>query len=677
MSDITTVTLELLRLGPPHNQLLSPLTRYLGVCGNHRAEEVCVPWEHRDFTSALEVLRYQGPSNVKRLDELRRLGQDVTGVICHVEGLKNQLSEANAQDRCRLIQLELVLSASELAMLPFEATRTFPGGPGSDEQYLVIQPNAEIEITRRDRGVVTDQAVRWPEVPKILFIAAQPEGMTVPFDAHLTALMQAISPYLGAHEDSPAGVLAASAQFLTVLPAASIDEIQDICSRERFSYVHILAHGLQADDIPGMPFGLALHAGRGQQTKEIVSGDRLAVALRARGHTPAVVTVAACDSGNVNDVIHSGASLAHDLHRVGLPLVVASQYPLSFEGSIEMVEQVYQRLPHGEDPRMVLHDLRRRLYARYGAKTHDWASLVVYAALPADIESQLRRTGFRSASARIYALLDRIDTGLDEDSHDGEQSHVAQSITDDAEIEAALDWLPREGEWKIEAEALRASVTKRMAQLRFMAGKREYDSKHEDCGAHAKQHWDDSLIKLRRARQHYRTAASLSLGRDDDIMLKRPPMQWLLIQELSLSAVFGEDFDAARWCTALISCRADLDSNREDVEVGALSSFIELYLLLWAWPDAIERSGQGKSDDEVCDEMMRACDDLIDRARNHGSNLVPVQTRRQLERYVNWMWSEELIEHQRQQNTVRKIPTRGENTIVGLAQKLIERLDRV
>ncbi|MCA9681215.1 MAG: hypothetical protein KC457_03400 [Myxococcales bacterium] len=88
-------------------------------------------------------------------------------------------------------------------------------------------------------------------------------------------------------------------------------------------------------------------------------------------------------------------------------------------------------------------------------------------------------------------------------------------------------------------------------------------------------------------------------------------------------------------------------------------------------------SGQGKSDDEVCDEMMRACDDLIDRARNHGSNLVPVQTRRQLDRYVNWMWSEELIEHQRQQNTVRKIPARGENTIVGLAQKLIERLDRV
>ena len=35
--DIRTVSVELLRAGPRHNQLVSPLTQYLGVCGNAAA----------------------------------------------------------------------------------------------------------------------------------------------------------------------------------------------------------------------------------------------------------------------------------------------------------------------------------------------------------------------------------------------------------------------------------------------------------------------------------------------------------------------------------------------------------------------------------------------------------------------------------------------------------------
>src|SRR6185369_3772851 len=104
--------------------------------------------------------------------------------------------------------------------------------------------------------------------------------------------------------------------------------------------------------------------------------------------SPAVVTVASCDSGNVGSVVAPGASIAHQLHEAGIPLVLASQFPLSVRGSAIMTETVYTRLLRGEDPRVLVHDLRQVLHVSC-PDTHDWASVVAYAALPADIDKQV------------------------------------------------------------------------------------------------------------------------------------------------------------------------------------------------------------------------------------------------------------------------------------------------
>src|SRR5277367_3763140 len=53
-----TVTLELLRHGPSHNQLLSPLTPYLALCGNHDARTVHVGFEHVELLRRMRGLRY-------------------------------------------------------------------------------------------------------------------------------------------------------------------------------------------------------------------------------------------------------------------------------------------------------------------------------------------------------------------------------------------------------------------------------------------------------------------------------------------------------------------------------------------------------------------------------------------------------------------------------------------
>jgi hypothetical protein len=57
---IRTVTVELLRSGPSHNQLLSPLTNYLGICGDSVAGIVNLPYEHATFLRRMKAMRYDG-----------------------------------------------------------------------------------------------------------------------------------------------------------------------------------------------------------------------------------------------------------------------------------------------------------------------------------------------------------------------------------------------------------------------------------------------------------------------------------------------------------------------------------------------------------------------------------------------------------------------------------------
>jgi hypothetical protein len=52
------VSLELLRPGPPHNHLLSPLTDYLGIANQASAAVINIPYEHGEFMRRLSDLHY-------------------------------------------------------------------------------------------------------------------------------------------------------------------------------------------------------------------------------------------------------------------------------------------------------------------------------------------------------------------------------------------------------------------------------------------------------------------------------------------------------------------------------------------------------------------------------------------------------------------------------------------
>src|SRR5262249_12277751 len=182
------------------------------------------------------------------------------------------------------------------------------------------------------------------------------------------------------------------AEHLTFLPNATIESIESHCATGEYTHVHILAHGSRIEDAYDFRYGLLLHDARDLGRSELVLGARLATALRGTVRSggnglvrPAVVTLASCNSGNVGSVAGAGSSVAHAIHDAGIPMVVAGQFPLSFAGSVRMVEVMYEGLLWGRDPRVVLCDLRRRLHSQF-SETHDWASIAAYAALPPDFE---------------------------------------------------------------------------------------------------------------------------------------------------------------------------------------------------------------------------------------------------------------------------------------------------
>src|SRR5262249_22260287 len=88
MAEVRTVLLELLRAGPAHNQLLSPLTPYIALCGSEGPATVHLPFEHRQLLNRLERLRYLSGSapisTAQRESEVIELGAAIGSILTSV-----------------------------------------------------------------------------------------------------------------------------------------------------------------------------------------------------------------------------------------------------------------------------------------------------------------------------------------------------------------------------------------------------------------------------------------------------------------------------------------------------------------------------------------------------------------------------------------------------------------
>ena len=677
-----TLTLELLRHGPAHNQLLSPLTPYLALCENHPAVTLQLPLEHNQLLHRLGALSYRlgEASRGFQLHDTAKLLADLLGSIPGLTADMNRQAgpsggtsggatavKPGAVDGPRpatadaITHLRLVLSASELALLPFELTLSPPGFPG-EGQPLLLQSLSPVCITRETRRVAESQLV-WPDETRLLLVVASPPGHEpVPALAHLLALRQRIEPWVGRVDQL--------AQHLTVLSHASLEDIEAACAATPFTHVHILAHGSEYRDGYDTRFGLVLHrAGEPDGAADLVSGERLASALRtpcrsagtatARLGGPAVVTLASCNSGAVGSVAGVGASIAHALHQAGIPLVIASQFPLSFGGSVRMVEALYGGLLWGEDPRSLLVELRRQLHAQF-PDSHDWASLTAYSSLPADFEAQLAVAQIQRAMASINVALDLADDVVARLPREAPVAALAgRSITAAAKtsrgrksplqavaaapgttpavlmdaLDAALarvraakqrlqDTMARHDAQRARILGLLASTEKREAALSHERSLRTPDLQQQA------QHVADMWASLARSRALYFSCYAL----------ERTP--YWSTQYLSLGAVLrgggqlGSDAEApgrdsaALWSSAEVQALHDATNGTPQARSWALGNLIELYLLA---PTISGLAARQTAWAELATAPARV---LVDNAAEGAFEVF--STRRQVQRYRGW-----------------------------------------
>ncbi len=390
----------------------------MALCGSHEPADVSVPFDHSELLTRLRALLYKDSDQSREL-QLAETARAMSSVLGAVPGLVAELADPGGADDSGPTHLRIIFNANELALLPFELANAANAFPGAG-QPLALQPQVPICITREVRRPAGGP-VEWPRTPRVLF-AASSAGGDIPFTAQRLKLEAAIEPWLFHYQDGDdTDKQKRVSEHLTILENVTVQGLLDECASGSYTHVHLLAHGVPVSTESGRRYGIALHSEVNGQP-DIVDGARLATLLRPsrKGKIenlvrPTVVTLAVCNSGgtagdgmNAGQAIGVGASIAHALHECGIPLVVASQFPLSFEGANTMVDVLYSGLLSGADPRLLLIDLRRQLRVRVH-QNHDWASVVAYAAFPSNLDRQLAEVRVKRASRSIEAALNHAD----------------------------------------------------------------------------------------------------------------------------------------------------------------------------------------------------------------------------------------------------------------------------
>lgn len=599
MTTFQKITLEFIRPGPQHNQLLSPLTPYMALCGEGQPVTLYIPIEHHKLLNRLRRLRYVIKDEGKGIavaDPMREaevidLGEDVASILGEIKTLNSEIARAQGRElnnvlgeNGALVHLRLVLSGSELSLIPFELATAPQAFPGEGLEFC-LQDDMPVVITReirrnRPNPIPWDQPIE----PRILFISAEPLTMTVPKKAHVHALRQAIDPWIRWPSNDDGNNTSRTElvkERLRLLINPCIDEIYDECAKGQYTHIHILAHGISYDQAGEQRFGLALCQKSDKNQLEIISGKELAKALQAEfkyspGRSqPLVVTLATCDSGNTGSLLIPGGSIAYDLHAEGIPWVFASQFPLTKRGSVKMTETLYPKLLGGTDPRQVLYEVRRQLFMTSNSD-HDWASMVAFVSMPENtavfqkqvinfFEIQMRRA--------IEICFDRVDYAQNDDTDTVKITlENIKKLLKIWERRLPAGKLMDDRTRRAECYGLHGSVYKRIALLLI-------EGKETNERTEARKNFSNSLRFYKRAM--------------DEMVVDNAKYYWVATQYLCLTAVTGNndlDRDTYRFVKKLV--KEDLDKLALNDKAWVHGTMAELEFLSLFYDDTSESDGQ-------------------------------------------------------------------------------------
>ena len=578
MASFEKITLEFVRPGPSHNQLLSPLTPYMALCGESQPVTLHIPIEHRKLLNRLRSLRYMikdGSMGVAIPDPIREaeviaLGEEIANILGKIHPLNAEIARAQGRssdsDTESLVHLRLVLSGSELSLIPFELAITPPAFPGEGLKFC-LQGDMPVVMTReirrhRPTPIPWDRQVE----PKILFISAEPNGMTVPKKSHVHALRQAMEPWVRWPRKNDKGkeinrtVLVKERLRLLINPC--IDEIYDECANNQYTHIHVLVHGIAYEKAGEQRFGLALCQKHDKNKVDIISGKKFAKALQAKftdspsRSQPLVVTLATCDSGNSGSLLIPGGSIAYDLHAEGIPWVFASQFPLTKKGSVKMTETLYPQLLLGTDPRQVLYEVRRQLFMT-SEMDHDWASMTVFASMPDNtvaFQEQVANFFERQMLRAIEVSFDRADHSEEDDIKAAH--HNIKNLLKNWECQLPMGSSMDDRTRRAECYGLYGSAYKRIALL-LSSNKKDTEAK----------------IAYSTSLAYYKKAMS-------EMIVDNSKYYWTATQYLCLSMVIKpskEDRDTYRFVRKLVE--EELNELTGDDLAWACGTMAELELL--------------------------------------------------------------------------------------------------
>jgi hypothetical protein len=337
---------------------------------------------------------------------------------------------------------------------------------------------------------------------------------------------------------------------------------------------------------------------------------------------------------------------------------------------------VYRRLLRGDDPRLLVHDLRQELHVAC-PDAHDWAAIVAYAALPPDIDAQVKQARFQRARMAVDTVMARLDRSS---APQEEDLRALEDVMRSFEAAVPDGDTPAE---RVRAYGLLASAKKRAALLfygkppwpllsfdapamaaariaaggsipppgdpgmagvfGFVAQPRPAPDPASDERSREARAQLASRAALEEARSYYMKAFRLSTNEP-----------WSAVQWLALTAALdplddegaGEMF-ADRWTTARVIAEDNLSSPDLQNVVYAHGALIELYVLAQALPEG--HRGRGEAAQKAgrhLDEMLGIiATDPYPNARFDAYSVL-----RQLQRYADWWW--------RDREALRALPAR-------------------
>ncbi len=621
-SGMHSVSIELLRTGTPYNQTISPGITYLALCGSHPPAEFRVDLEQYKFNQYLKLLRYTAKGGDSRALAIEALQKIITDIFEKITALLVEASDAK-----EWLHIRLIMTPKELAMLPFELALTPKGFQGMQEKPFLLNQQRLTTLTREIRQAASKR-YEWPYKIRILYAWAEPSNV-VPHVEHFNQLVAALKPYALPFKEIPEPVPDVST-LLTEIKNADLSSIQKaletaVLENRPYTHVHLLAHGIEKEDENGKHFALALQT-LSDKEETPVDGLQLASALivvhNGKTYAPAVVTITACDSGNANDPVYPGGSLAHALHASGVPCVFASQFPLSFPGSTSFVECIYPRLIRGDDPRIALYYTREAL-KNVDLHVHDWASLVAYARFPDDIDAQLKAVQLKMrlealrinngwadhllfnintiAKPRKAELLEKVKRSIN--------TSIEELVTFLTQVNASAE----NPSWQAEQYGVLGSGCKRKSEYLFR------------FAAHADEE-SDALLKestktLKQALAWYKKGF--------DVL---PASHWTGSQYLSLLVIIKGSLlhHADFWF--VVKFMAEQDLKNSATRIWALGTLAELYMLQ---PLTVSK----ENFDSVKASALTQAIEYVKELVIAGESFPIESTARQFDRYINW-WPE-------------------------------------